>query len=455
MEKLEKNYKKIAIVIIIIGILLRMVYISYTSIEERQHDMDGKIGHLGYIYTIYKTGELPTENKGQFYHPPLHHSISAGFLKLQTKMNIDLAQATENIQILTAIYSCITLIIIYLILNRVNIKKIYKIIIMTIMAVYPSFIILAGSINNDMLAIMFEFLIILYLLKWHEKTNIKNTILLGVFTAAALLTKVSTMIMGLPIAIVFIDKIILEIHRCKRHSFKKEDIIKIVRKYIIIFLLFGLISIGIGFAYIIRNLILFGQSPLYVVKVVDLYYCGDASFVDRFTLFSPEWIKDTYCNSKEECNIFAWIVRCSVLGEYADTSGKYIVLAQILKWTNAILIFIGLFSLIRVIIRQFIKKIRQKNNSNILREILLITYITMVVTYIYGVLSMPYGCTMDFRYIVPTAFLGITFIFMDLADSENKKYYNVYRIIVYLLLAILIIASVISVFTLTKYLQLV
>ena len=93
MEKIENNYKRIAIVIIIIGIIFRLIYISYTSIEDRQHDMKGNFGHLGYIKNIYETGKLPETNRGQFYHPPLHHLISANFVKIQNLAGLDLKTA--------------------------------------------------------------------------------------------------------------------------------------------------------------------------------------------------------------------------------------------------------------------------------------------------------------------------------------------------------------------------
>ena len=457
---MDKYYKKIAIAIIVIGIILRVFYISYTSIEDRQHDMKGRFGHLDYYDTIYQTGKLPNDNNGQFYHPPLNYIIGAGFLKIQEEIGIENSQAKENLQILTTIYSAIILITIYLILNKLNIKKIYKLIILLVMAVHPTFIILSGSINNDVLSIMFETLIILYLIKWHEKSSIKNTIILGIFTAAALLTKVSTIIMGLPIAIVFLNKFILEMCRNKNK-------IQVLKTYIIRFLIFGLISIGIGFLYIIRNMILFDQSILYVLKVTDKYFCGDASFIERFSLFSPEWIQETYCNSQIESNMFAWIVRCSVFGEYTDSTGNYIVLAQVLKWTNAILIFIGIFATIRLFIRQFFTNTKKSQGidfekqdecniitNSITREIFLTTYLVMIIAYIYGNLTMPYGCTMDFRYIPLTAFLGFSFIMIDLFDSRGKKYYNVYKYVVYILTAIFVVLSVIEIFTLMKYLKL-
>ena len=82
-EKEKKvNHKKIILSIIMIGIILRTVYILYTPIDVRQHDVESDVGHIAYIETIYKTGKLPESNKWQFYHQPLHHIISAEWLKI-------------------------------------------------------------------------------------------------------------------------------------------------------------------------------------------------------------------------------------------------------------------------------------------------------------------------------------------------------------------------------------
>ena len=125
--------------------------------------MEGNFGHISYYNKIYQTGKLPNDNNGQFYHPPLNYIIGAGFFKIQEKIGIENSQAKENLQILTLIYSSVILITLCLILNKLNIKKIYKLIILLVMAVHPTFIILSGSVNNDCLSIMFETLIMLYL----------------------------------------------------------------------------------------------------------------------------------------------------------------------------------------------------------------------------------------------------------------------------------------------------
>ena len=98
------NSTNITNIIIIIGILLRTMYIIYTPITVRQHDVDyfNYEGHLSYINTIYKTSKLPSTNSGQYYHPPLHHIISATYLHANDLLlNLPFEEAVEGLQIIT------------------------------------------------------------------------------------------------------------------------------------------------------------------------------------------------------------------------------------------------------------------------------------------------------------------------------------------------------------------
>ena len=47
--------------------------------------------------------------------------------------------------------------------------------------------------------------------------------------------------------------------------------------------------------------------------------------------------------------------------------------------------------------------------------------------FIYSNITMPYGCTMDFRYIVPTIMFGMIFIVYGIKDTKYER--NVSRLI--------------------------
>lgn len=394
IKKLRINYKDIVLIIMILGILIRAMYIIYTPITERQHDVYSinDQGHLGYIYTIYQTGKLPDTNSIQFYHPPLFHLIAAGWLKVNDLFNVGLDRSIEGIQIITAIFSSLIMLVAYRIVEKIEIRNIYKILIMVVMAFHPTFIILAGSINNDVLMILLSFYIILYLIKWNDDPNIKNTIILAIITGCAVMTKVSGAIMAAPIMYTFIKRI-FEVYKVE-----KKNLLRLFGK----FLLFGVISLPLGLWHPIRNLIMFNQKIGWVLLPAEGLYVGQYSIFERFLSISFKELFDyTYCAIPVDHNIFSYIVKTSILGEFTYNNGID-VYVSLFKIINLIIISITI-----ICIFILLKKIKKISNNSFVTKILLITFFINIVSYYHFNIQYPYICTMDFRYIVPTIFTGI------------------------------------------------
>ena len=406
MEKiLEKiNYKKIILAVIIIGIILRIIYIAYTPITKRQHDMEKEVGHLAYIETIYETGKLPEHNKWQFYQQPLHHIISAVWLKLAEVFGIGLENAEESLQILTAIYSSVIIVISYFILKELGIDDKLKLLVITIIAVHPTFIILSGSINNDILMIMLTFFGMLYLIKWYKNSSMKNTIILALTTGLIALTKISGAIIAIPILYIFMDKF-------WRDYFLEKNRKKTIKKYILECIVFVVIALGIGLSYSMRNLLLFNQSIFYVPKAGQIVYCGDRSLFDRFNPFSKEWLK-VFAYPVGDCNVWAYLIKSSLFGEYHLESINVISVAMLVL--NVAIIMISLICLFKLLIT--------KGKSMELKMII-VFYFTQILMFVYSNIKMPYACTMDFRYIVPTILFGMIFI------TEGIKYMKCERVV--------------------------
>lgn len=406
--KLTKNLNltKIIISIIGIGIILRTTYIVYTPIQERQHDMEKDVGHVAYIETIYNTGKLPEHNKWQFYQQPLHHIISAIWLKSNTMCGIDLNEAKEGIQFLTAIYSSLIMIITYCILKEMNIENKFKILVMTIIAFHPTFILLSGSINNDILMIMFTFLSLLYLIKWNKNPNIKNTIILALSVALGALSKISSTIIAIPIIYIFINRFINDYSKENNHS-------KTIKNYAKKFIIFGLISLGIGLVFSMRNMMKFGQSIFYVPDPSMAVYRGYKKWFDRLNIFSKEWLR-VFCHPYRDCNILAYVIKSSLFGEFNADNLQSFNLENMLLMCNIILIIFSLIATLKIII------IRKEKDEN--TKMFIIFWITEIAMFTYGNISKPYACTMDFRYIVPTILNGMIFIAKDLNNSKKINY---------------------------------
>lgn len=419
MDKI--NYRKLILAVSIIGIILRIIYITYTPITQRQHDMEKEVGHLAYIETIYETGKLPEHNKWQFYQQPLHHKISAVWLKIAEIFGIELETAEESLQILTAIYSSTIIVISFFILKELGINDKLKLLVMTIIAIHPTFIILSGSINNDILMIMLTFLGILYLIKWYKNSSMKNTIILAITTGLIALTKISGTIIAVPILYVFIDKF-------WKDYFTEKNRKMVIKKYVLECIIFGIIALGIGLSYSIRNFLLFNQSIFYVPKAGQVVYCGDRSLFDRFNLFSKEWLK-VFAYPTEDCNVWTYLIKSSLFGEYHLESINAI--SGVLLVLNIVIVVISLLCLGKIII--------EKKQPMEIRMII-VFYITQMLMFIYSNIAMPYACTMDFRYIVPTILFGMIFIAEGI---KGTKYERAISSVIYLFAILSVVFEVI------------
>ena len=315
-EWIQKN--KVFIIIFLLALIIRMVFIIKYPLEKAQHDVNGGSGHLDYIETIYRKNRLPKTNQYQYYQPPLHHFISAMWLKVFSKVIKSYTTLKESLQFVPLIYSMLLLIVINKMLKELKIKDKYKNLILVIMAFHPTFTILSGSINNDMLSILLIFCALYELIKWYKKSDMVNTIILAIITGLAVMAKTSGAIVSLPIMYIFL----LQFYRAIKKGDKKK-----IWQYIGMYCVFGIISLTLGLWYPIRNYILFKQPILYILDPNNQkLYVGDKSLLSRFIPFSKELLIQ-YADPYEHYNIPAYLIKSSLFGEWTWTTSyicKYI-----------------------------------------------------------------------------------------------------------------------------------
>ena len=405
----KKTYKKnIFYLIFILGLLLRTIYILYTSAHIRQHDVLAlnEEGHLGYIYTLFKTYRLPTTNTWQFYHPPAWHILGAIWLKINELLKMDLLVSIEGIQIITTLLSSFIILIVDKINIKLNIKNKYRYLIDLMFAIHPALIILSGSINNDCLLIFLEFLTILLLINWHNLPDIKNTIYLAITTGLCVMTKANGALIAVPILYIFINKFIYYLKNNKKQI--KQFISKIIT--------FGIISLPIGLWFQIRSLVLFSKTE--IPSPGDWLYTGNHSIISRFININLKELFH-YANMDKDYNIPSFIIKSSLFGEYSFNN-----LSNIIKYTllitNIILIIISTIFIIKYI---FNKK------KNIYINTLIITWISTLISMIIFNYKYPYACSMDFRYIEICLLTGIIMLNYSNDNTKLRKVINIIQYI--------------------------
>ncbi len=395
--------KTVVALLIVCGFIVRLSYALRFGYNIHQHDVEGlnSSGHLSYIYSIANGNGLPQSNDWQYSHPPLHHILAALVVKISTALGHTEAQSFENIQLLTVFYSTMTMFAGHKLLTLCGVKGKSLAFSMALLAFHPTFQILAGSINNDILTLLLSMYGIVYLLKWYRKPCVRFATVCGLFIGLGMMTKVSASLIAVVAAVSVVAKFIID----RQLKFGKVLLHSLV---------FIVILLPLGLWHPIRNYILFEQPLGYVapIPVTNALYTGDISIIDRIILPFSKDAFGVYVDVWEEYNVWFYTLRNSLFGEYNFGNTGF---ASVLVLLNFVLISASLVAAIYLVVKVL------KNNLHLIPIITL--FAVQLAFFVYFNISYPFGCTMDFRYIVPLLFCGITFLgaaSQNLGESQNN-----------------------------------
>ncbi len=387
--------------ILLAAFFVRLGYVLRCPYNVNQHDVESlsSSGHLSYIYRLANGDGLPTTNSWQYCHPPLHHILASGVFGMSRGFGVSEAGSFENIQLLTLLYSHITTAIWCMILQGIGIKKQALLTSCALFAFHPTFTILSASINNDILTIMLMSAAVYFLFKWYQKPTILNAAFIGVFTGFAMMSKFSAALIAVVVAITVIIKFASD-KEYKLGAFLSQTGV------------FLAAMLPLGLWYQIRNMIKFSQPLGYVAPLStdSTLYTGNESLITRFLLAPEVENLKLFCAPFEDTNIIAYTLRCSVFGEY-KWGAKTI--CAVLLLLNVALIAMSIIAAVVMLT----KYKGYKNQNAVIFALLLIIHIAF---FIYFYLTSPFGCTMDFRYIVPTLLGNIGLMALCMNKMQNS-----------------------------------
>ena len=439
--------KNIIFFIFAMGFLLRLVYILSTNgsmtsqgyFIPRQHDVHWffgpdeyrtglKNGHAAYIEYFYFGNGLPdfdVRKIWQFYHPPLWHMICALWLKIQTVLGITYTAAIENLQLLSLFCSSMIMLLAHRLFGLFRLKGKALIIAFSIAAFHPAFIMLAGSINNDVLSIMLILMSLVFAVEWYRQPGFRKILKLALSIGLAMAAKLSGAIVAIAVAFLFVLKFI-------KQCVKKEKVWNFIGQYAA----FLGVCAPIGLFYGIRNLIKFKVPLLYVpeLSINSTQYIGSHSVFERLFDISSLWetgiyparateyLAGKYGYTYYDYNIPVSVLKSSVFGEYyfgAD-SALTKAIASVMFWSAAVLAVLSAVCVVIFIIKLIKGRINQSKNGIIFENengfsfsegvFTLIFYFSMILSYTKFCFDFPHFCTMDFRYIALTVVVGALYI---------------------------------------------
>lgn len=386
--------------VLFIGFVMRIGYMLYTPCTLRYHDLKAisidSDGNAAYILNILE-GHLPMSNKGQFYHPPLYYILS-GIVVCVLKPILHLTNETDIIncaRIVSCLFSCATL---YCVKSLCSELKIKKLIPLSLVAFLPNFYFMGGRVNNDAMAVFFMTMILLYSIRWYKDQSIKNTVILALSFGLGMMSKMSVAVFAIPTALLMIYVL--------AKSIKTHTLIKTFKSLC----LFATVSIPLGLAYPIRNMILFNQPFNYVFDVCDARFASqNYSYIQRFLTFPiTKMFNPVYNDVYTDYNIWMYLLKGGLFGEFRF---------HIADAIPAIMLFI--FALISIfMIVSAVCSLTEKDNSLIY---LVLSAVVFMTSYIAFNIKYPYGCTMDFRYIAPVFVINALLFGRFLEENKTKK----------------------------------
>lgn len=439
--------KNAIVVLLIIGFIIRVGYMLYTPASSRQHDTFSKNfdGHETYAWTIFSTSKLPTTNKYQFYHPPLNAILQAGFMKLVSGVSKLFSADAEFFakfaygkptyvdeeryflysacQILSVTYSMITAVVLVKILDLFSFKGKTKVLLAAFLILYPRHFQFAGQLNNDGLSYAFATLALYYSLKWWKGgRKLVWMLLCGLSVGLGMMTKLSSATICLPIAGVFVWEFVASLR-------KKENATpfwRLVAQYA----MFLCVCAPIGLWFQVYAKVRFDQNFGYVFDNLNRrLYTGDKSWFARFVFpfDRGEFFDRIYCDAFSNYNLFNYALRCSIFGEFNYARVDAVAcLAVLFAYFVALLLFVAIVWCVVVYIRTKKKgdSLLQKADVSPKDFFFAFTLLqSQVISEIYFYVKMPYGCTMDFRYIMPMILamaLTVGYVKKTLVARGNK-----------------------------------
>ena len=395
------------VLIFAIGFILKLGYVLYTGITVRQNDVDifeeGKYNlyHSGYILFVRDKLTIPdadVRNLGQFYHPPFHYFVSAAFLKIY---ELFLPKGTHNyeaLQALSLLWSQFAVIMLYKNIKLFGLSSGNRVPAALIVSAFPTFTLLSGSINNDVLSVLLFFTGFYFGFKWFKEGTWKNIILSALAIGFGMMTKLSTGLIAFPLGFIFVVKLIKDLKG------KKEG-----GRSLLNLLAFGAICAPLGLWFQIRNYLKFGVPLGYVLRSTNTY-----QDISRYTVFQRLFdfygfpIEDYYIklgsDGEQDYNIFITMVKTALFGEenYRDdlvmSMAGYVLLLVFL-----IMFFVAVAGFVRTVITA------KKRNAIWEDLALIILTVAELVSVISFSLKYPHICSMNFRYCTPLILCGVVF----------------------------------------------
>ncbi|MCQ2516115.1 MAG: glycosyltransferase family 39 protein [Saccharofermentans sp.] len=357
-------------------------------------------GTLGYVQYMFQYRQLPDFFDGQFYHPPLFFSLAALVFGPVYSLTKDEVLAFEVVQVANMIVAFLITVVAYKLFKELNIRGTRLVFANLFICFCPTLYNMGACINNDCLMTLFCALVLLYALKWAKTRRMVDIILSGLFLAFGMLTKVSAVLLAPGIGLLFLYVLITDKKNIKRN--------------IIQYLVFAIVSIPLGISFAVRNYVKLGMPFNYIMPLDAEPF--DVPLITRIGLPSIKQMTTCITDFSDHMgftNIWGQTVQSMLFDEMLFNTS-----IEPLFYLSVALIWITYVVLIYLLIRFLVSLVKSK--YSIENKILIYgCYFSLMVSYFVFCFSYKHICTMHMRYIFCTLILLWAGTFGS--DDDSKK----------------------------------
>ncbi len=407
---------KMIFLLLVAGFLMRLAYIMTVSVHYKQHDvgsienMDGHLGYIAYFAYNMKLPDFDVRNVYQFYHPPLHHFLAAVWVRLQSLLRISPEYYWENVQILTLFYSSCCMILSCRLFRLLSLTGRGLAAAMAVICFNPTFFILSGSINNDILSVTLVLGAFVNTLYWYKSRSFGRIMCIAACIGFAMMAKLSGWMAAPAIAFIFIFVFFKDIGNFKKYAAQ--------------FAAFLGLSVPLGLWWEIRNNFSYGVPLTYVMRLSDRskQYIGDIPVMKRLFDFSPYQFADVadqfiiYDCSYNEFNPLIALFKTSAFDEMYTVRNypQLVFWDKLLFWA---VVAVGITGFISMILTFFL----DGKMTRVQKIFAGIIYLTYFIGYYAFCLGFPHVCTENIRYAVPLIVMGAFFFGKGIMLTEKKS----------------------------------
>lgn len=408
--------ENVILTVIFAGFLVRIFYVMMTDALLFQNDITSFHldcqGHLGYICHLYTNGRLPDVNPMtafEFCQPPLYYAVSALALKLYGLLGMLPESAwdmDEILQLLPMMYSMMTLVFIDKTGKQMKLPHEGRLAAVCLAGFLPYSVMSSGALNNDTLVTLLMVMGIYYTLRWFEKPDRKGIAAMAVCIGAAMMTKLSAVVIAPAMAGLMVYRVWLD---------RKEW-----KTYLKQFLCFGAISFPLGLWYSVYCALRYRMPIGYVVSFggEEPQYIGMYDKWSRFFGFERAFeylaILDDHIGGFADYNIPVSLVKFATFGDshyYLDSSLTRTA-GTCLFWINVVLFLLMPLS---AVVWCLCRDARRP-----CKIVMLGAAALSLCFYVKFCFQYAHVCSMNIRYIMCAVYIGCLVIAAAAAELQRR-----------------------------------